>query len=120
MNPFPEEHDLIWLFEAEPTTTDAGIGWYYNHVSFVTERGSDKVAVDIWPSYGEVAIKWERDGDVLTSAEVHGVEGMSVLRETTGEGLRLDLEESDTVTLWLKPTVHLRWSIQPKHFAKDS
>ena len=120
MDPFPEEHELIWLFEAEPTLADPDVVWFYNWVRFVTERGRDNVSFEVEPSGKLVRFSWSRDGAELTSAEIYGVHGLAVLKEKAGEGLAMQLDQNDSVVLWLKPSVRLEWHLEPKYFAKDS
>ena len=44
MSSFPELHELIWLFESEPTIPEENPGWPINPATFETER--DRGAFD--------------------------------------------------------------------------
>ena len=49
MDPFPEEWELLALFEKEPVILDPEIPWRYNRLTFEIQRGGDKFhcAVDL-------------------------------------------------------------------------
>ena len=114
MDPFPDEHELIWLFEVEPTLADPDIVWFYNRLRFVTERGSDKVTFEVEPASKSVRFTWERDGAELNSAEIHDVRGMTVVKDPNGEGVRMNLHDGDTVMLWLKPETRAEWRLHER------
>lgn len=114
LEPFPDDHELIWLFEAEPTLADPDIVWFYNRLRFVTDRGPDRVMFEVEPASKSVRFTVERDGARLTSAEVHDVQGMTIARGPDGEGAQMMLHDGDTVTLWLKPRVRTEWRLHER------
>ena len=38
MDPFPEEWELLALFESEPTLPISDVPWFYNRLTFQTKR----------------------------------------------------------------------------------
>ena len=61
MDPFPEEHDLLALFECKPTLADAKIPWSYNHLTFETRRDGDQFTCEIEPGDETLKLRWSRD-----------------------------------------------------------
>ena len=117
MNPFPEQYELIGLFECEPVLADADIPWEYNSLRFDTMRGVNRLVCEIAPGYEVVRLEWTRDGVEMVHLEMNGVHGLIV--ETVGDRETLIgtfLEPAiDEFRLQLRPSVHLRWgtAIQP-------
>ncbi|MDM5360380.1 hypothetical protein [Peribacillus sp. ACCC06369] len=60
MNVFPDEDDLLSLFECEPTlfdTTEKGLPFYHNKATYQFSNGEEDFIVTLSPSYGEVKIQ---------------------------------------------------------------
>jgi hypothetical protein len=67
MNPFPQEWELLSLFECEPTIVDRGVPWEYNCLIFETSRGKDHIRCEIEPGYETIKLQWwQEKNDVLT------------------------------------------------------
>lgn len=57
---FPEENDLLSLFECEPTLIDNNskdLPFYYNKAIYRFSNGVEDFIVSLSPSYGEVTIQ---------------------------------------------------------------
>ncbi|RSD28724.1 hypothetical protein [Mesobacillus subterraneus] len=56
---FPDETDLLSLFECEPTLFDKSkdFPFYYNEANYKFTNGVEEFSVTISPSYGEVRIE---------------------------------------------------------------
>ena len=115
MDPFPEEWELLSLFEVEPTITDRDVPWFYNKLTFETTRGEDHIRCEIEPGYEILRLVWWRGHHEVLSLDLHWVR---CLRVVTGGGQDyfiasfrgpnlLDLE------FHLKPTIRLRWGTSP-------
>jgi hypothetical protein len=111
MNPFPEEWELLSLFEVEPALADRDVPWYYNHLTFDTSRGDDRIRCEIEAGYEVIRLKWWNQGQERLSLDLNRVRSLKVI---TGSGrdyfiasfqdaLLLDLE------FHLKPTIYFRW-----------
>src|SRR4051812_36755324 len=88
MKPFPEEHELIWLFESEPKLADEAAAWYYNDLTFIIERGTDCVECRISPAYEELKFRWSRDGIELVSLDLKFVSGLEVIKAQDADLLK--------------------------------
>jgi hypothetical protein len=112
MNPFPEEWELLALFEAEPTVLDRDVPWFYNHLTFDTTRGHDHVQCEIDPSCEILTLNWWHAEKLQLSLELNWVrelcvvtgDGTDMLRASFRDPYLLDLE------FQLKPTICLRWA----------
>jgi hypothetical protein len=111
MDPFPELHDLIALFEAEPTYTDPGVPAVYNRLTFITERGTDRVRCEVEPANGCLTLAWARDGAEVVRADFAGVAALRIEAERGREILVAELRAPDArpARLQLRPAVHLSW-----------
>jgi hypothetical protein len=111
MQPFPAEHELIWLFESEPAVKLADVPWAYNELTFVTVRGPDTIRCVIEPGYQSLDLSWERDGLELVALALRRVRGIEVDRADGGEALVVTFAEPGPapLRLTLKPRVHLTW-----------
>ena len=67
MASWPELHDLIWLFEAEPKIEFPDIGWPVSQATFVTARGSWRVICTIAPYVYTVDLRLGQGGRGATS-----------------------------------------------------
>ena len=116
MDPFPALHELVALFEAEPTYLDPGVPAVYNTLRFVTERGADRVVCEIALANRILRFVWERDGAALVRAEFADVAALRVEAERGREALVAELHtpRARPVRLQLRPAVHLSWGTEPE------
>lgn len=107
----PQAHELIWLFEAEPTLLDPGVPWVYNQLTFETTRGADQITCVIAPAYGNASIFWTRDRTEIVALDLQGIGTLAVEREGAIETLTASFlaPELRALRLQLRPTVHLSW-----------
>ena len=117
MNPFPEEHDLLALFECEPTLADAKVPWCYNHLTFKTRRGSDDLTFEIEPGYETLKVRWSRHDVPLVSLDLNWVSGLEAELKPESEALVAHFRDRHILPLrvQLKPTISVSWStdVQP-------
>jgi hypothetical protein len=99
MKPFPEHHDLIALFEWEPALSDPDVIWAYNHLSFVTDRGSDKIVCAIEPGFEIVTFQWINEGKEITSLNLNWVSGIEAQLSDDIEALILHFRDNHLKTL---------------------
>jgi hypothetical protein len=114
MNPFPEEHDLIALFECEPTLADEDIPWFYNHLCFTSVRGNEKIECHIEPAGQELIFKWWLDNLEKINLVVRGIKGLEISMQANTDMLIASFgEENQTQVLKirLKPFVSLSWEV---------
>jgi hypothetical protein len=112
MKPFPEEHELTWLFESQPRLTDKDVIWFYNELAFTTQRGSDYVECVISPAYGELKFRWSRDGVELVNLDVKSVAGLEVIKAKGADLLKAVFKEGSglrPLLIKLKPNVWISW-----------
>lgn len=58
MNNFPNENDLLSLFECEPTLFDTTLkDFFYNEATYKFSNGEEDFTVTLSPSYSEVKIQ---------------------------------------------------------------
>ena len=114
IDPFPEPHELISLFESEPTLVDPdhGYGWAYNSVIFTTVKSDDRLRCEIWGSGGHIQLDWERAGDKLVTLDIWGVTGLRVEVERGSETLVAQFDEKsivDDLRVRISPSIAVWW-----------
>jgi hypothetical protein len=105
---FPDEHELIGFFEAEPALASPDTPWCYNQLSFRTVRGSDLITCQIEPAYGEVRISWKQENSPRVSLKLNHVESISVHMAKNNDYMLVsgkDMKPSTLLKLRLKPHV---------------
>jgi len=105
----PDQHELIDIFGTEPRLSDPGVPWSYNCLTFVVDRGSDRVVCEISPGYKAVRVNWLRDGTELVRLDLAGVDKVATETERGKEGVLFSFldERLLSLRLQLRPIVHL-------------
>ncbi len=115
MEDFPELYELIGLFAAEPELTDRDVPWFYNRLTYRTERGDNKIYCAIEPGYGQVVLIWEKAGVLVASLNLEGIVGLKVISERGTEKMVATFRPSTKLLdfeFQLKPTINLKWGNQ--------
>ena len=117
MEPFPEQHDLIALFECEPLLTDKGVPWSYNHLTFTTTRGHDRIVCEIEPGYHTLKFEWSKSDERLVSLDLNWVAGITTDIQGQTEAMIVTFRDKKLMPLriQLKPHVSISWgtNIEP-------
>ena len=113
MTSLPAEHELIELFEVEPTVLDSGVPRSYNSLTFDTVRGEYRVVCEIQSGYGQVRVHWSRDGIDLVRLDLRRVAGLAVERAGERQLLVATFDDSGLVPmrLQLRPTSQVSWGM---------
>lgn len=111
MEPFPEEHDLIALFECEPVLTDKGVPWCYNCLTFKTDRGDGQIMCEIEPGDRTLRFEWIQKGQHLVSLDLNWVAGITAELDGKTEALVATFRDENLVPLriQLKSYVSVFW-----------
>jgi len=112
MNPFPDEWELLSLFEAEPTITDRDVPWFYNRLTFNTTRGGDGICCEIEPGYEILNIRWWNRGREKIRLELRWVSGLQVVTGSGKDYLIAHFRDRylEDLEFHLKPVICLRWA----------
>lgn len=112
MKPFPDQHELIALFESEPVLTDAKVPWTYNHLQFTRTIGDSTVECAIEPGYETLRFRWLQRGVEVMDLDLHWVSGLSVECEHGREALVAHFRERGgrlPLRIQLAPNIHVSW-----------
>ena len=111
MEPFPEQYDLIALFECDPVLADKDVPWSYNHLTFRTDRGSDQIVCQIEPGYHTLKFEWKQDGQRLVLLDLNWVAGIATELDDHAEALVTMFRDQNLkpLRIQLKPHVSLSW-----------
>ena len=111
MDPFPDEWQLLSLFETDPRILDPEVPWTFNHLAFETTRGADRIRCVIEPGYEQLDFTWWHNQSRHLALELHWVSGLTVV---TGGGndymvaLFRDHHLAE-LRLQLRPTIECSW-----------
>jgi hypothetical protein len=111
VKPFPEAHELIGFFEAEPVVADPGVPWIYNSLTFRTTRGQDQVVCIIEPANLSVDIAWRRAERHIGTFRLRQVASLSLERRGATEIMKAEFRSRaiEPFSLHLKPHVEVTW-----------
>lgn len=111
LNPFPEDYELIALFESEPIVLDNEIPWYYNYLLFKLIRDGIILGLSMEPACNRINIRMsnERQG-TLIEIGYESIRGIEIYKDSFTEGLLILLDDDDpnvTLRLETKPNIRL-------------
>ena len=112
MKPFPDQHELIALFESEPVVKDVGVPWAYNHLTFTRTVGENRIECEIEPGYQELRFLWFQRGVVVVDLDLSWVSGLIVEREHGRESLIARFRERSgllPLRIQISPSVYISW-----------
>ena len=105
MDPFPEDWELLSLFECEPETDD------YQFKRFDTTIQDDRIWCEIWRDELELKLKWWKNDDLRLDLDLRWVAGMQVETLKGCDAMNITFRESCLLPLrfQLKPFISLSW-----------
>jgi hypothetical protein len=111
MNPFPKDWELIGLFECEPDCLDADIPWFYNSLTFKTNRANDELTCIIEPADEVLKISWQRNARKIVDLDLHWISGLEIVMAHPNESLIVQFRDKNLLplVLQLKPYINLCW-----------
>ena len=112
MNIFPDQYELISLFESEPVLADAKVPWSYNRLRFTRTIGDSTVECIIEPGYETMKFRWVQGDTKVLDLDLHAVSGITVECEGGREALVAHFREGrgvSPVRIQLAPAVHVSW-----------
>lgn len=112
MKSFPEEYELIDIFECEPQIMDKKLPWFYNSLKFILNRNKDLIELELEPSIGLVKIVWSQSERQLMSLHLENVMGLEIEKNKGIENLHIIFRGENFVNpliLQLKPEIHIKW-----------
>ena len=112
MNIFPDQHELISLFESEPTLADAKVPWTYNRLQFTRTIGDSTVECIIEPGYETLRFRWSQRGAEVMDLDLRWVSGLTVEYKDGREALVAQFRDRSGVSplrIQLTPSIHVSW-----------
>jgi hypothetical protein len=112
MQPFPKEHDLIRFFECEPVLLDRGLPWAYTRLTFLSDRGDDRIACEMEPASEIFDFRWSRNGEEIIRLDLNWATGLELDFTDGHERLRVCFRSPaiGPLEIQLRPTIHVQWS----------
>jgi hypothetical protein len=108
---FPDEHELIDIFESEPSVLDEDMPWYYNELRFELKRNESVLEATIMPSVSDVKLRWHNEKQTFASLQLEDVRGLKIEKKNGIESLCIMFEDSLVRDLFIitKPYISISW-----------
>ncbi len=110
IKPFPQDYELITLFESEPIILSEEVPWYYNTLFFELSREEIDLNISIEPACNRLSIRTsnKKQGTIF-ELEFEPIIGLEIYKDSYSEGLIIIMDEDDpNVTLKLETKPYIR------------
>jgi hypothetical protein len=116
MNPFPEDWQLIGLFESEPELMyPSAQPWAYNMLRFEFHRDLDRLQCILQPGDERIEIHWWQADRLRLHLDLAGVNGLVVEITAARDALLASFREGVgfvlPLELQLRPYVSIAWGL---------
>jgi hypothetical protein len=113
MDPFPNEWELLSLFEVEPKVAYDIVYaplWPPAFLEFDTTRGDDRIVCQIAPHYeSKISLKWWQGGHEHVSLVVTSIRGLIIETLHGFDYFVASIDSLERFELHLKPYICVRW-----------
>jgi hypothetical protein len=111
---FPQDWELISLFEGEPMLSDFGVPWVYNHLQFSLVRPNGKLDCGIEPANGILDVRWSLNGETCVHLTLRQVQALEAHAGPECEFLLATFAGGNLEPLQLqtKPSIAIRWGVR--------
>jgi hypothetical protein len=117
IEPFPQDWQLIGLFECEPSLLDPGVPWVYNRLRFLSVRDQERIECEIEPASEIVEIRWWQSGLLRLHLDLRWVRSLVVEESSEREALVAEFRYGRgfvyPLVLQLRPNVSVSWGTSP-------
>lgn len=111
MNPFPEDFELLSIFESEPEVLDVDAPWFYNTLTFRGDRDGLNYMIKLSPAYGELEVRIEGFNHLICQLALTEVSSLRC-EEGHGGGVLMASFSPDSGRGILKIRVRPRLSVE--------
>ena len=111
VDPFPEEWELLSLFECEPKLEEGDIPWAYDRLTFDSTRGSNRILCLIEPIYERLDFTWWHNQTKHLELKLRWVQGITISSGGGIDCMVATFRDSflEPLRLQLKPTIECEW-----------
>ncbi|MCU0392355.1 MAG: hypothetical protein MUE81_14660 [Thermoflexibacter sp.] len=117
MDIFPEQYELIWLFESEPqlSDNDDSISIYYKPFTYQLTRNNFSICCTFLLSYGDLDLLISHEGNTIVDLHLTSAIAIRVRKDNGKELLEVDFRHETTMKtlyLYLKPHIYVSWCME--------
>lgn len=114
IEPFPQDWELISLFEGEPILTDPDVPWVYNRLQFSLRRPNGELHCAKERASCKIEVEWSQDGGTCLALSLSRLSGMEVHTDAGRECLVATFIDNNLESLYLqtRPTISVSWGIR--------
>ncbi|MCM3127555.1 hypothetical protein M3625_07325 [Paenibacillus sp. MER 78] len=112
MEPFPQEHELMELFESEPTKLDEEVPFFYNNNTYKLCRPNGELYFEIEPSHRWSRVVWKQGTASLVDLTLENIKGIDIEKRSGMEFMNFYFDEEQgvrTLLLKTKPAISVIW-----------
>lgn len=112
MEPFPQEYEIMELFETEPTKLDEEVSFFYNNNTYKLCRPNGNLYFEIEPGSHWTRIAWKQEGDLVIDLILEKVKGIEIEKRSGKEFLKVYFDEEQglrTLVIKTKPEISIIW-----------
>jgi hypothetical protein len=117
VNPFPEDFELLSIFECAPEVLDTDIPWFYNTLTFRGKRDELNYLIKISPAYGCLEVRIGDPSQPITHLSITEVSALR-LHEGHGEAVLMASFSPDSgrgiLKIRLRPHLSIEWPFERK------
>jgi hypothetical protein len=117
VNPFPEDFELLSIFESEPEVLDEDVPWFYNTLTFRGERDGLRYMIKICPAYGDLDVWIGDPNQPITHLSITDVSALT-LQDGVGDAVLMASFSSDSgrgiLKIRLRPALSIEWPFKHK------
>ncbi|GGJ36763.1 hypothetical protein [Deinococcus roseus] len=111
---FPQEHELLWLFESEPVLDDPEEYWEFTTLHFTLIRQGLTLHCSMTPYLGNMTLVLEQEGNVLVKLHLAQIVSTRFIQKDHQEYLEVDFDPAlplRTLKLLVKPALSVVWGM---------
>lgn len=112
MKPFPEEYELIDLFESEPARLDDQVPFFYTNNTYRLCRTNGELHFAIEPGIHWSSIVWKQAENIIVDLILENVKGIEIEKRSGKEFLHLYFYEDQGIRpliIKTKPEISIVW-----------
>jgi hypothetical protein len=108
----PDDAELAYFFECEPTLLDPEAPWIYNTLTFETERDGVVIWFQISPSYSTLEVVLSTREQELSRVKIGTFSALEISTDGGRETLIVKYGEMDAARLFLNLRPHIRLTVE--------
>lgn len=111
---FPQEHELLWLFETEPVLREPDEEWYCTTLTFAVTQDLRQLCCTLTPYRGEMTLALEQGTQPILKLELSNIVSTKVVEKDKTNFLEIVFAghmKVKPLILQMKPRISVQWGM---------